>query len=91
MDESEIDAWYDEEKEKAMKEHVKKLEEKKDRDNSLKEYREKMKEVRLIYDKMYEKYVKRTRLKNKLHEKIENIKIIIINKLPWIERWIEKQ
>ena len=55
MDEEDIDIWYDEEKEKALDEYMKAINEKKDKKEAEKKYKKKTKKLREKYEKLYEK------------------------------------
>ena len=55
MDESKIELWYDEEKERAMAAYLEKLNKNKDRNEAEKNYKESMKKIREKYEKLYEK------------------------------------
>jgi len=57
MDEEDIDSWYDEEKEKALDEYMKALNEKRDKKKAEKKYKEKTKKLRERYEKLYEKSI----------------------------------
>ena len=57
MDESDIDAWYDEEKEKLLEEYMKALDGKKNKREAEGKYKEKTRKLRKKYKKLYEKSV----------------------------------
>ena len=74
MDEDEIDAWYEEEKEKAMELFLDEITKKKYNVESEEKFKKKLKTLREKYTTMYEKNMKRKKLISAIQKKIDKIK-----------------
>lgn len=78
MDEDEIDAWYENEKEKALDAYLEKINNIKERDKVESEYHKKLKEIMKKYEDLYNQSKKEKKLK-KISKKLNSFKDKIIS------------
>ena len=79
MEEDEIENWYEDEKQKAMDDYLKDLEDKKDHDISQKKYEQRLEKTIEKYNKLMEENIKRKKAGKSMLSKIKD-------KIPFLQK-----